>query len=272
MSSKHISSNSEYIDFAIKLAKKAGKIQMSYFGKLKSIQSKSTNIDLLSNADIESERYIVSEIKNKYPTHSIITEESSNIIQSSDYKWIIDPLDGTTNFVHSLPIFAVSIALMKNNKTICGVVYNPAADKCFHALKDNGAFLNNDSISTTSCNTLSDSLLVTGFPYTHDIKYNMLFTIFKDFYDSTRGVRRLGAAALDLCFVAMGRFDGFYEYGLNSWDICAGSLIVQEAGGIVCDWDGNKVNYNGTRILASNKNINNEMIEVLTKEEYSLFF
>ena len=100
----------------------------------------------------------------------------------------------------------------------------------------------------------------------------MLFTIFKDFYDSTRGVRRLGAAALDLCFVAMGRFDGFYEYGLNSWDICAGSLIVQEAGGIVCDWDGNKVNYNGTRILASNKNINNEMIEMLTKEEYSLFF
>ena len=263
---------SEYLQFTLNLAKEAGKIQLSYFGNISSVSKKSSNIDLLTSADVESENLIISTIKDIYPEHSIISEEASNIINDSEYTWIIDPLDGTTNFAHNLPIFAVSIALKKTDKIICGVVYNPAADKCFYAEDGKGAFLNGKQIHPTKSKLLSDCLLATGFPYLHDEKYDLSFTIFKDFYDRTRGLRRLGAAALDLCFVAMGRFDGFYEYNLNSWDICAGSLIAQEAGCKLSDWDGNSLPHDGSRILCSNKEIHSSMVEILTKKEYSIFF
>ena len=137
---------SDFLHFAIKTAKAAGEIQMSYFGNISSLEKKSNNIDLLTNADTESEKYIISEIKLKYPSHSIISEESSKMIRESDFTWIIDPLDGTTNFAHNLPIFAVSIALKKKDRIICGVVHNPAADKCFYAEHEKGAFLNNKRI------------------------------------------------------------------------------------------------------------------------------
>ncbi len=263
---------SEFLQFALDIAKEAGKIQLSYFGNISSISKKSTNIDLLTNADIESENLIISRIKDIYPTHSIISEETSSQIRDSEYTWIIDPLDGTTNFAHNLPIFAVSIALKRMNKIICGVVYNPTADKCFYAEHKKGAFLNDIAIHPTQTDNLSDSLLATGFPYLHDEKYDLSFLIFKDFYDKTRGLRRLGAAALDLCFVAMGRFDGFYEYNLNAWDICAGSLIAHEAGCNVSDWDGNNFPLDGSRILCSNKKIHSSMIDILTQKEYSIFF
>ena len=263
---------SDFLQFALDLAKEAGRTQLRYFGNISSVIKKSSNIDLVTNADIKSEEIIISRIKEKYPDHSIITEESNNTLESSEYTWIVDPLDGTTNFTHNLPIFAVSIALKKSNEIICGVVYNPAADKCFYAEKGKGAFLNGETISPTNSEFLSDSLLATGFPYLHDEKYDLSFIIFKDFYDRTRGLRRLGAAALDLCFVAMGRFDGFYEYNLNSWDICAGSLIAHEAGCIVSDWDGNDLPHDGSRILCSNNKIHSEMVKLLTKSEYSLFF
>tara|TARA_B100000131_G_scaffold215683_1_gene207358 strand:- start:35 stop:841 length:807 start_codon:yes stop_codon:yes gene_type:complete len=263
---------SEFLQFALDIAKQAGEIQLSYFGNIESISTKSTKIDLLTNADIKSENLLISKIRQKYPTHSIISEESNNTIKDSEYTWIIDPLDGTTNFAHNLPIFAVSIALQKANSTICGVVYNPAADKCFYAQAKQGAYLNDKKIHPSNSDSLSDCLLATGFPYLHDKKYDLSFSIFKDFYDNTRGLRRLGAAALDLCFVAMGRFDGFYEYNLNAWDICAGSLIAQEAGCEVTDWDGNNLPYDGSRILCSNKKIHSSMIKILTKQEYSIFF
>ena len=246
---------------------------MKYFGNVTSLEKKSTNIDLVTKADTESEKYIINQITKKYPNHSILAEESGNTSNNSEYLWIIDPLDGTTNFTHNLPIFAVSIGLVKKNKgTICAVVYNPAADKCFYAEQGKGSFLNNKAIKCTSSNTLSDSLLATGFPYLHDKRYDISFNIFKDFYDKTRGIRRLGAASLDLCFVAMGRFDGFYEYELKPWDICAGALIVNESGGNVTDWDGSKVPFSGSRILATNSKIHSKMIEILTKKEYQLFF
>ena len=263
---------SNFLQFALELAKEAGKTQLRYFGNISSVIKKSSNIDLVTNADIKSEEIIISRIKEKYPDHSIVTEESDNILESSEYTWIVDPLDGTTNFTHNLPIFAVSIALKKSNEIICGVVYNPAADKCFYAEKDKGAFLNGVTIYPTKSESLSDSLLATGFPYLHDEKYDLSFTIFKDFYDCTRGLRRLGAAALDLCFVAMGRFDGFYEFELNSWDIAAGSLIVREAGGLVTDWDGKELPLNGKRILASNKKIHKEMMRILTNNKYKIFY
>ncbi len=264
--------NSEFLDFAIKLAKNTGKIQMSYFGNISSIDNKSSKIDLLTEADKKSEDYIINELKHKYPTHSILSEECGFINNNSKYKWIIDPLDGTTNFVHNLPIFAVSIALQKNDRTICAVVYNPAADKCFFTYENQPAYLNNKTIKITNTDNINNCLLATGFPYLHDERYDLSFKIFKEFYDITRGLRRLGAAALDLCFVAMGRFDGFYEYELNPWDTCAGAFIVKQAGGIVTDWDNNNLDiYNG-RILATNGKIHKSMSNILNKKKYKLFF
>ena len=267
-----MSDNSKLLDFAINIAKNAGLIHMDYFGKLSTIEKKTTKIDLVSKADIESNQYIVNEIQNKYPGHSILSEEMGKYSGDSNYEWVIDPLDGTTNFVHNLPIFACSIGLKLNGQTILGVVYNPAADKCFYAEKGKGAFLNKNQISPTSSKTLSESLLATGFPYEHDEKYDLLFKLFKEFYDRTRGLRRLGAASLDLCFVGMGRFDGFYEYGLKPWDICAGEIIAKESGAIVTDWNGKKeLPKDGSRILAANKYIHGNMIKILSKEQYRLF-
>ena len=264
---------SSFLEFSIKVAKEAGAIQMKYFGNISSIEKKSTNIDLLTNADKESETFIINQIQKEYPDHSILSEERGELATNSDYLWIIDPLDGTTNFSHNLPIFAVSIALVhKNNKTLCGVVYNPAANKCFYAEDNKGAFLDGKSINPTSSKTLSDSLIVTGFPYLHDKKYDVSFDIFKEFYDCTRGLRRLGAAALDLCFVAMGRFDGYYEYSLEPWDMCAGALIAKEAGASVTDWNNGKLPNDGSRILATNGLIHQEMINILTKDKYRLFY
>ena len=191
---------------------------------------------------------------------------------NSDFRWVIDPLDGTTNFVHNLPIFAVSIGLQYKEKTILGVVYNPAADKMFYASNNNGAYLNEEIINISSSNTLSDSLIVTGFPYIHDKKWDISFDIFKTVYSKTRGVRRLGAAALDLCFVAMGRFEGFYEFNLKPWDICAGSIIAKEAGAKVTDWNDKALPFSGKRILATNRKIHNEMVNILTSKEVDIFY
>ena len=286
---------SELLTFAISIAKEAGKIQMKYFGNISSIKKKSTNIDLITEADKESEDYLINQITNKYPKSCILSEEKGTIVgnnieywrhvpDDTDYIWIIDPLDGTTNFTHNLPIFSVSIAIIErrnvfipftfsdNSITVCGVVYNPAADKCFYAELNKGAFLNKKPIKVTSSNTLSESLLATGFPYIHDEKYHLSFEIFKQFYDKTRGLRRLGAASLDLCFVAMGRFDGYYEYGLKHWDISAGALIATEAGASVTDWDNSELPYDGSRILATNKKIHNEMVAILSNKNYDIFF
>ena len=245
---------------------------MSFFGNLSSLKTKSTNIDLLTSADTESESFIIDEIQKKYPDHSILSEEQELIDKKSDYTWIIDPLDGTTNFAHNLPIFSISIGLEKRGKTVCGVVYNPAADKCFYAEKNKGAYLNNQKISISSSNTLSQSILATGFPYSHDNFYHQSFLIFKDFYDRTQGLRRLGAASLDLCFVAMGRFEGFYEFNLNPWDICAGALIATEAGAYCTDWNNKPFPRSGARILCSNRKVHKEMIDVLSNSQYKMFY
>jgi len=264
---------SHFLEFAIKIAKEAGSIQMKYFGNVASLEKKSTNIDLVTKADIESEKYLINQIQKKFPNHSIISEESGETSKENEYLWIIDPLDGTTNFAHNLPIFSVSIGLVKKGQgTVSAVVYNPAAKKCFFAEKNKGAFLNDIPIRCTSSKTLSESLLATGFPYLHDCRYDLSFEIFKRFYDATRGLRRLGAASLDLCFVAMGRFDGYYEYELKSWDICAGSLIAREAGAIVTDWDNSILPMDGSRILATNGLIHKEMIEILSENKYSIFY
>ncbi len=239
---------------------------MQHFGNITHVERKSTDIDLVTIADTESEALILDRIKTTYPQHHIIAEESDLAKGNSDYKWIIDPLDGTTNFVHSLPIFAVSIGLQYKEETVLGVVYNPAAHKCFWAEKDSGAFLNDKPIHITSTNTLGNSLLVTGFPYAHNDRYEKGFDLFKELYGKTQGIRRLGAAALDFCFVAMGRFEGFWEFGLQPWDVCAGALILTEAGGKVSDWDDSPMPFSGNRVLATNGHIHEEMLDVLRKD------
>ncbi len=253
------------LDFAIETAKQAGSIIMQHFGKISSVERKSTDIDLLTIADTESDAFILDRIKTTFPQHHIISEESNLTKGNSDYRWVIDPLDGTTNFVHNLPIFAVSMGLQYKEETILGVVHNPAANKCFWAEKNAGAYLNDKPIHITSTITLNNSLLVTGFPYIHDNNYDKCFDLFKELYGKTQGIRRLGAAALDFCFVAMGRFDGFWEFGLQPWDVCAGALILTEAGGKVSDWDGSPMPFNGTRVLATNCHVHREMMDVLHK-------
>ena len=263
----------EYKQFAVETAKKAGEELLKFYGKLSSVESKSTQIDLVTIADTSSEKLILEQIHSVYPNHDIITEESHIDQKHSDFRWVIDPLDGTTNYVHTLPIFAVSIGLQYKEETIVGVVYNPVYEKCFSATKGSGAFLNDDIITVSSVDQFSDSLLVTGFPYKHDKFWHDSFELFHDLYGRCQGIRRLGAAALDFCYVAMGRFDGFYEFGLKPWDICAGSLIVSEANGLVSDWNGSKALDSGTRILAcSNIEIHKNMVNILSKNKYKLFF
>jgi myo-inositol-1(or 4)-monophosphatase len=254
------------LHFAEGLAKEAGDILMQHFGNISSYKEKSSATDLVTIADTQSESFIINKIKARFPDHDIIAEESDLKQIGSDYRWVIDPLDGTTNFVHNLPIFAVSIGLQFKKETIAAVVYNPAANKSFCAYKNGGAFLNNQPIKIRSSKTLSESLLVTGFPYTKDERWDKGFILFKELYGKTRGVRRLGAAALDLCFIAMGRFEGFWEFGLQPWDICAGGLIVEEAGGRVSDWDGSPMPFSGHRVLATNGYIHDEMLEILGED------
>ena len=255
-----------FLEFALETAKAGGNVLMKHFGNITNIHSKSTDIDLLTIADTESENIILEKIHSVYPDHHIISEESAIKEKKSNYQWVIDPLDGTTNFVHNFPIFAVSIALQHKDKTILGVVYNPAADKCFWAEKNGGAFLNEKRIKVTSTNTLSNSLLVTGFPYIIDNKWEVGFDLFKELYGKTQGIRRLGAASLDFCFVAMGRFEGFWEFGLQPWDVCAGGLILAEAGGMISDWDGSPMPFSGNRVLATNGHVHKEMMTLLEKE------
>lgn len=261
----------KYLNFTKELAFDSGKILSKYFGNITIVNQKSSPIDLVTKADIDSEKLIINLIRKKFPDHTIITEESHLKEKNSDFRWVIDPLDGTTNFVHNLPIFAVSIGLQYKHKTVLGVVYNPAADKMFSASIKQGAHLNGDVITPSSSNTLSESLIVTGFPYLQDNKWENSFNIFKDFYSKSQGVRRLGAAALDLCFVAMGRFEIFYEFNLKPWDICAGSIIAQEAGATVTDWNGSVYPQSGKRILASNGHVHKAALEIL-KLNSSIYF
>ena len=267
-----MTTNSEYLDFALDTAIEAGNILNNFFGNISSAKTKSTDIDLLTEADLASEKYIINKINTYFPNHSILSEEKNSILKKSDFCWIIDPLDGTTNFFHNLPIFSVSIGLQYKSETIIGVVNNPAVKKVFYASVDNGAFMNNQQIKPSKTEFLKQTLLATGFPYEHDDKWELSYDIFKEFYNRIQGIRRLGAASLDLCFVAMGRFDGYYEFNLLPWDICAGELIVRESGGKISDWDGSKIVNMGQRILATNGLIHQQMIEVLSQKKYQIFF
>lgn len=207
--------------------------------------------DLVSYADKTSEKQLVSALADILPEAGFITEESTVKQEEKDLQWVIDPLDGTTNFLHGLPAFTISIALLKNKEPVAGVVYEPNLDECFYAWKNGGAWKNQERISVSPVSELKESLVASGFPYSQLDKSDNHFKILQELQDQTHGIRRFGSAALDLSYVACGRFDAYYEFNLKIWDIAAGILIVQEAGGQVCDFSGRTDYLHGKELLAA---------------------
>ena len=218
--------------------------------------------NLVTQTDRQSEEIIISTIQNIFPEHGIIAEESGSTNKESEYQWIIDPLDGTTNFVHSYPSFGISIGVMHKDEYICGIVKELPANHTYSAIKGKGAFCDGKQIRVSSVETLDKSLLVTGFGYEHDEKWSANMELFKQFTDITQGVRRLGAAAIDLCHVASGKVDGYWEFDIQPWDTSAGVLIIQEAGGKVTKMDGSKYSIHHPQILATNGKIHSEMLKI----------
>jgi len=252
------------LDFAIQTAREAGRILADRFGRNVQISNKS-EIDLVTESDLASEKLIIDRIRTHYPRHSILAEESgiSNPDdRESGWRWIIDPLDGTTNYAHGYPCFCVSIALAYQGRMEIGVVYDPIRDEMFAAERGQGASLNSRSISDSGTLNLSAALLCTGFPY--DVRERNEFARhFANFIMKAQGVRRDGAAALDLAYVAAGRYDGFWEEGLKPWDVAAGALIIEEAGGRVSKYRGEPLDIYSPPIVASNGLIHDQMREVL---------
>jgi myo-inositol-1(or 4)-monophosphatase len=251
-------------DLAVRVARTAGQILQKRVGRTKRIDYKGA-VNLVTEMDFLSEKIIVSEIRRHHPDHGFLAEEKAREQTVSPYRWIIDPLDGTTNYAHGYPVYGVSIALEKKEEIVLGVVYDPSRDEIFVAQKGKGARLNGRRIRVSSVPELSRSLLATGFPY--DLRENPVnnFDHFQNFAYRVHAVRRSGSAALDLCYVAAGRFDGFWEMKLGPWDLAAGSLMVQEGGGKVTDFRGRPPGLDGSYILASNGRIHGEMIKVLKK-------
>ena len=241
----------------------AGDVILRHYGNVRKIEYKSTEFDVVTDADKESESTIIDIIRSNFSDHDILAEEKTGDVSGeSEYRWIIDPIDGTTNFAHSMPIFSVSIGVEYKNQIIMGGIYSPINRELFFAERGEGAWLNEKSISVSNISELNKSLLVTGFPYDrsrieHIIKY------FSDILTHSHGVLRLGSAALDLCYVACGRLEGFWEFHLNPWDTAAGYLIVKEAGGRCTDFHGNEYSPYTRQILATNARIHDQLLDFL---------
>ena len=251
------------IEKVIEIAGIAGEIVRDGYGKNFEIMLKGSVNNLVTEIDKKSESVIIDYVKKNFNNHSILAEESGQLKTDSDYVWVIDPLDGTTNFAHGLPIFSVSIGVQKNGETICGAVYDVMRDAMYSAEKNSGSYLNGKKITVNTNSDLSRSVLVTGFPYDIAENPNNAVEKFSAFLKKSRAIRRLGSAAIDFCYVAQGVFEGFWEVSLNPWDICAGKLLVEEAGGIVTDFNNNSINIDSKQILATNKFVHQEMLEIL---------
>lgn len=248
----------------LEATKKSGEIIQHYFQGTFAIKNKDGINNLVTEVDTLSEKKIIETIKAYYPDHSIISEEVGELKQDSDYQWIIDPIDGTVNFAHGIPICCVSIALKHKDDLLLGAVYNPMMNELFFAEKGKGATLNGMPIAVSQKTDFRKACLVTGFPYKwpDDIRVHPV-KIFERFILEGLPVRRLGSAAIDLCWVACGRFDGFWEYNLSSWDIAAGYLIVQEAGGKITNFNGDAYSVFDKETLATNGRIHDEMLRLI---------
>lgn len=253
------------LNFAIETAREAGQVLLERFGRNVNI-SKKGDINLVTDADLASEALIIERIKSYYPRHSILAEESGNAVViggENTWKWIIDPLDGTTNFAHGYPCFCVTLALEHEGEIVIGVTFDPTRNELFAAERGRGASLNNKPIRVSEAEQLGDALIVTGFPYDFKTR-NDFARHLTQFLIHSRGVRRDGSAAIDLAYVACGRFDGFWEEGLNPWDMAAGVLLIEEAGGRVTGYDNSKFSIYSPPMLASNALIHSQMLSILS--------
>jgi myo-inositol-1(or 4)-monophosphatase len=250
------------LNFAIETAREAGQILLEKFGKKIDIQKKG-DINLVTEADLASEKFIIEKIKSHYPKHSVLAEESgaSDNLSESEWNWIIDPLDGTTNFAHGYPCWCVTLALEHKGEIIIGVTFDPTRNEMFAAEKGQGATLNGRKIRVSDTEELKNALLVTGFPYDAAEREDFA-RHFTEFVYKARGIRRDGSAAIDMAYVACGRFDGFWEEGLHPWDVAAGVLLIEEAGGRVSYYDDSKFSIYKPPICADNGLIHREMLNV----------
>lgn len=219
--------------------------------------------DFVTYVDETSEKKLVADLAKILPEAGFIAEEDNSRIKKDRYNWIIDPLDGTTNFVHGIPVFSISIALAERNKVIAGVIFEINLHECFYAWEKGGAFLNGNKIETSPSKEIKECLVATGFPYSDFSRIEAYTEVFLHLMKHTHGIRRLGSAAIDLAYVACGRFDTFYEYGLNPWDVAAGAIIVAEAGGSVTDFSGGENYLFGEEIIASNPYVHNEFLQII---------
>lgn len=252
----------ELLDLGVKAAKEAGELLVEGLGEARKVSEKSGRTDLVTQYDHAAQDLIAKRIQGEYPDHSILAEEEFSV-EGDSVKWIVDPLDGTTNYIYNYPLFCVSIAVEKAGELEAGVVHVPVLEENFTAVKDQGAWLNGDKISVSVRGDFTRSLLSTGFPYDEN-KVPAAIEIFSRMVREARGIRRDGVAALDLSFTAMGRFDGFWELGLSPWDVAAGTLIVREAGGVVTDFSGGEHDlYDSEGIVASNGEIHGEILKRL---------
>jgi myo-inositol-1(or 4)-monophosphatase len=253
------------LNIAVKAARRAAGVinRASLQLDLITVQSKSPN-DFVTEVDRAAEAAIIDVLRETYPEHAILAEESGRS-GDSEYCWIIDPLDGTTNFIHGFPQYAISIALARNNVVEHGVVFDPVRNELFTASKGSGAFLNDRRIRVSRRTRLSESLIGTGFPFRGDEDIDAYLNAFREITRKSSGIRRPGAAALDLAWVACGRLDGFWEAGLSPWDMAAGALLIQEAGGLVGDFDGDSGHLDSGRVVAGPPKVFAQLLPIVQK-------
>jgi len=258
------------LNIAIRAARSAGDHIVRKMNKLPDlkIEQKGHN-DYVSEVDRQAEEKVIETLLSSYPNHGILAEESGEIEGSDDFRWIIDPLDGTTNYLHGFPHFAVSIACQHKGRLVHGVIYDPIKQELFSASRGDGATLNNKRIRVTPIRSTQGALLGTGFPFKHHNQLDEFLNIFSEFFKTACDIRRAGSAALDLAYVAAGRLDGFWESGLNSWDIAAGALIVREAGGITTDYEGNDKFLELGQVISGNPRIIGEMLRKIQLHHHS---
>ena len=259
--------NSANINVMVKACRKASKPLIRDFGEVEKLQvSLKGPGDFVTNSDKKVEKILINELQIARPNYSILSEEIGEINNDSTCKWIIDPIDGTANFLHGIPHFAISVGLEENNEIICGIIYDPIKDEMFIAEKGNGSYLNNQRMRVSSRSKLKDCVIFTGGPRQNAENKNIVLKEYNNFSSEVETpIRKMGSAALDMAYVAAGRCDGYWQRNLNYWDIAAGIIIVKEAGGFVTDFDGNSKYVENKTILATNAKIGDQMREILRK-------
>ena len=259
--------NSPQINLIIKTCMKASRSLIRDFGEIENLQVSTKGPgDFVTSADKRTEKILIEEIQKAHPEHGIITEETGIINKSNvEKKWIIDPIDGTMNFLNGIPQFAISIAYEEKGEIICGVIFNPILNEMFVAEKGNGAYLNNSRIRVSNMKKIKDALLVTGGPKGNSKIKNKIFSEYINVSNNVSNVRKFGSAALDMAYVACGRFDGYWQRELNYWDVAAGIIILKEAGGLINFFEDDENNPLKKNIIASNPNIHNELLDLISK-------